>query len=51
MASIYFFYNTSGDIAFYAAKAIDSIGANKMACIAQKALDLFGENGPAKKPR
>lgn len=42
------FYNTAGDIAFYAAIALDSIGAHKMAGIAQKALDLFGEDGPPK---
>jgi len=40
------FYNTAGDIAFYAAKALNSIGAHAMAGIAQKALDLFGEGGP-----
>jgi len=42
------FYNTAGDIAFYAAKAFDSIGAHNMASIAQKALDLFGPEGPPK---
>ena len=42
------FYNSAGDIAFYATKALDSIGAHKMAAIAQKALDLFGEDGSPK---
>jgi hypothetical protein len=42
------FYNSAGDLAFYAAEAFDAIGAHKMAAITQKALDLFGEGGPSK---
>ncbi|MCT8861657.1 DMP19 family protein, partial [Shewanella xiamenensis] len=42
------FYNSAGDISFYAAKAFDAIGAHNMASIAQKALDLFGPEGPPK---
>ncbi|ABV35331.1 hypothetical protein Ssed_0720 [Shewanella sediminis HAW-EB3] len=42
------FYNSAGDVAFYAAKALQSIGAYEMAAISQRALDLFGENGPPK---
>ncbi len=43
-----YFYNSAGDLAFYSAKALETIGAIKMASIAQKALDLFGESGPSK---
>ena len=42
------FYNSAGDLSFYATKALNSIGAHKMAAITQKALDLFGEGGPPK---
>ncbi|WP_133181717.1 DMP19 family protein [Shewanella decolorationis] len=42
------FYNSAGDISFYAAKAFDAIGAHNMASIAQKAQDLFGPEGPPK---
>lgn len=42
------FYNSAGDLSFFAAKALNAIGAHKMAAIAQKALDLFGEGGPPK---
>jgi len=41
-----FFYNAAGDLSFYAVKALSSVGANQMAQITQKALDLFGDEGP-----
>lgn len=41
-----FFYNSAGDLAFYSATALKIIGALKMAEIAQRALDLFGIDGP-----
>jgi hypothetical protein len=43
-----YFYNSAGDLAFYSVKALETIGAIKMASITQKALDLFGESGPAR---
>ena len=42
------FYNTAGDISFYAVVALKSIGANKMAKISEDALSIFGVDGPPK---
>ncbi|MFD2165642.1 DMP19 family protein [Thalassotalea euphylliae] len=41
-----FFFNSSGDIAFYAPTALVAIGAFEMAKIARKANLIFGSDGP-----
>ena len=39
------FYNSAGDISFYASIALKSIGADSMARIAEEALSIFGSTG------
>lgn len=39
------FYNSAGDISFYASIALKSIGADSMARIAEEALSIFGSSG------
>ena len=41
-----FFFNSSGDLAFYAPTALVAIGAFEMAKIARKANLIFGSDGP-----
>jgi hypothetical protein len=43
-----FFFNSAGDVAFYGPRALEAIGANKMAIIAEQANSIFGEGGPNK---
>lgn len=41
-----FFFNTAGELAFYAPTALKAIGAHEMARIAAAANAVFGEGGP-----
>ena len=41
-----YYFNTSGDTAYYAPAALRAIGAQLMADIVEKANSLFGPNGP-----
>jgi hypothetical protein len=41
-----FFFNSAGDLAFFAPEALRAIGANSMAGLAQKANGVFGPEGP-----
>jgi len=41
-----FFFNSAGDLAFYAPEALRSIGANRMAALAEEANSVFGPGGP-----
>jgi len=41
-----FFLNSAGDLAFYAPEALRSIGANRMAALAEEANSVFGPGGP-----
>ena len=42
-----YYFNSSGDLAFYAPIALRSIGAHQMAKITDDANKLFGPKGPA----
>ena len=42
-----FFFNSAGDLAFYAPEALRKIGAYKTAEIAEKANSIFGAEGPS----
>ena len=41
-----FFFNSAGDLAFYAPDALRSIGADRMAALAEEANSVFGPGGP-----
>jgi hypothetical protein len=41
-----FFFNSAGDLAFYAPVALRTIGANQMAALAEEANSVFGPSGP-----
>lgn len=43
-----YYFNGSGDLAFYASTALQIIGANKMASIVSSANNVFGPGGPSK---
>lgn len=43
-----YYFNSSGDTAFFAPEALRIIGAHRMAAIVARANSLFGENGPPK---
>jgi hypothetical protein len=45
-----YYFNSSGDLAFYAPIALRSIGAHQMAKITDDANELFGPEGPARNP-
>lgn len=45
-----YYFNSSGDLAFYAPVALRRIGAHQMAQITDDANKLFGPNGPARNP-
>ena len=42
-----YYFNGSGNLAWFAPKALKSIGANRMASIAERANAKFGEAGPS----
>ena len=42
-----FFFNSSGDLAFFAPEALRIIGAHNTATIAEKANSIFGTAGPS----
>jgi Domain of unknown function (DUF4375) len=41
-----FFFNTSGELAIYAAKAAVAVGSKEKSKVIEKAIALFGHNGP-----
>lgn len=41
-----FFFNSAGDLAFYAPTALRAIGAHRMAALAEEANSVFGPSGP-----
>ena len=43
-----YYFNGSGDQAYYASYALESIGAHKMASIVSSANDVFGPDGPSR---
>jgi hypothetical protein len=43
-----YYFNGSGDQAYYASDALQSIGAHKMASIVSSANDVFGLGGPSR---
>jgi hypothetical protein len=43
-----FFFNSAGDLAFYAPVALRTIGADQMAVLAEEANSVFGPSGPPK---
>lgn len=45
-----YYFNSSGDLAFYAPAALRRIGAHQMAKITADANKLFGPKGPARNP-
>lgn len=45
-----YYFNSSGDLAFYAPVALRRIGAHQMAKITDDANKLFGPKGPARNP-
>jgi Domain of unknown function (DUF4375) len=43
-----YYFNSSGDRAFFAAEALERIGASQMAAIVREANALFGPEGPSR---
>ena len=43
-----YYFNDAGDLAFFAADALEEIGARNMAAIVRAANEQFGANGPAR---
>lgn len=46
-----YYFNGSGDLAFYASDALQSIGAHQMASIVSSANKMFGPDGPSQDGR
>lgn len=46
-----YYFNSSGDQAFYAPEALETIGAHKMASILSSANNVFGPEGPSRDGR